>query len=739
MNKRAVILLFLMWQVLAGFSQARISGVVSDQSSGEPLPGVNVYIPEIQKGTFTDGKGKYFIGQLPRGHFKIQFSSIGYKTVVKEADFADADITMDVGLTPEIIHTQAVVISGGAYSTQHDNAVKIESVSRKRMDETGDIGVMKKLSSVPGVAVISKGTGITTPVIRGLSTSNILVLNNGIRMEDYQFSVNHPYLLNEFGIDRVEIIKGAASLLYGSDAVGGVLNFIREKPAPVGKVIGDLHTAYNVNTNGVSCNLGVKGTHKSFFWGMRAGGKTFEDYTDGNGNFVPNSRFNEASIKTFTGFNASFGVFRVDYEYMKMKPGLTVPPSIALVDTKGRKNEVWYQDLTGHQLSSKNTFFLNRWKLDANVSYQFNARKLMTNPQGPDFTDVDMRLQTLNWDVKGNYHISKGHSLILGVSGMVQQNRNRQAPEHVLPDYNLNDESLLTLYNGNINQRLFLQAGLRYDFRHIDVPEQEQFEDPLFRHYGNISGSVGGTYQLLKEVLLLRLNLASAFRTPGIAELTEDGQHGARYEVGDPNLKSQRNYETDVSLHYHSGIFLADVAGFYNHINNYIYLSPTADTTGEGLQIFRYVQNDADLSGFECSAELLPLAWLNLQAGYSFLRAEQTNGENLPLIPQNRLNGKITFSKTSKKWYRKVSFWLKAEYAFKQDRPAAFELETPAYWLMNAGADAKMQFGRQTVDLRFNLNNLFNETYLDHLSTLTGTGYYNIGRNFTVALRIPFG
>jgi len=738
MVRNITIFLLLWWLPFAGSSQSTVKGTVKNNSTGESLPGVNVFIPEIQKGTFTGADGQYVISGLPKGQVTIQFSFIGFKTVVRQVKTGNTSVILNVSLTPEVIHTHEVVISGGDYSTQHNSAFKIESAGINKLDKSGDISLMKKLTLIPGVNVISKGVGVTTPVIRGLSTSNILVLNNGIRMEDYQFSENHPYLIDEFGVERVEVIKGAASLLYGSDAIGGVINFIREKPAPVGKIVGDVRTAYYTNTNGFDASFGVKGTHRSFFWGVRASAKSHEDYTDGTRRFVPNSRFNRQSAKIFTGFNAPVGTFRLFYDFNKMRPGMTVMPSIERVKTKGRKNEVWYQDLTNHFVTSKNSFFFERWRLDANMSYQYNDRKLMTNPESPDFTDVHMILQTVNWDIRGTRHINKNHDLIWSFNGMNQHNRNGQAPSHVLPDYRLTDLSGVVLYKGNLGRKFFIQAGVRYDYRHIDVPAQEQHENALNRDYGNISASAGGTYKISDE-LLLRANFAPAYRTPNIAELTQDGQHGSRYEQGDPNLKSQRNYETDISLHYHRNILMLDFSAFYNGIRNYIYLAPTADTTEEGLQIFRYTQSDARLYGFEGTGEVLPLNWLRLRAGYAFLRAEKKNGENLPLIPQNKLSGKVIFEKETKHWYKKLSFRVNADYAFAQNRPSPFETETPAYWLLNAGAGFQLMWGRQQLNLTFTLNNILDEVYLDHLSTLKGTGYYNIGRNFMVELKIPFG
>jgi iron complex outermembrane recepter protein len=167
------------------------------------------------------------------------------------------------------------------------------------------------LTKIPGVDMISKGSGVSKPVIRGLSMNDILILNNGVRFENYQYSDHHPLGIDEFGIEDVEVIKGPSSLLYGSDAIGGVINFIREKPAPVGTIQGDYNMQLFSNTQGITNNLGVKGSSQRFFGGLRFGQKSNSDFLQGGGTFVPNTRFNEYSIKLNTGLTGKPGTFKL--------------------------------------------------------------------------------------------------------------------------------------------------------------------------------------------------------------------------------------------------------------------------------------------------------------------------------------------------------------------------------------------------------------------------------------------
>jgi len=742
----------LIASIAYGQKNISVSGRITDKSN-TPLQGANIYIPELQIGTVSGKDGEYHLEKLKKGRFKIEFSYIGYETEIKDIVLTDKDIFLDLELQPSAFLSQVVVLSGGRPSSQHENAIKIETISLENITSAGSPSLMKSLATIPGVDVITKGSGVTTPVIRGLTTSNILVLNNGIRLENYQFSTEHPYLVDEFGVDQVEIIKGPASLLYGSDAIGGVMNFIKEKPAVSGSIQGDATLQYHSNTNGFVSNVGIKGSKGKLQWGLRGGLKSHMDYIQGNGDFVPNTRFNQEGIKSFLGLNTRNGVFRIYYDYVGMRSGMSVKPAIALIDERGRKNEIWYQDLDLHMISSRNTLYLNGLKLQANLAYQYNQRKLKGDEPEPDFIKVDARLNTLNYEVKTSYSTSERSHFILSVQGMYQQNRNQEAPEHVLPDYDLNDIALSGLVQHDFS-KLHLQVGLRFDNRIIDVPEQEMHghsheeeeedEEPeeevleeLNQYYGNISGSLGVTYEWT-ENLLVRANLASAYRTPSVAELTQDGIHGVRYEQGNRALRSQRNFEADLGLHFHSEKWMFDLAAFYNYIVDYIFLSPTSDTASDGQIIYRYRQNDAQIYGIEAVTEYSLKSWLSLKGSYGFLRGKQTDGTNVPFIPQNKLNIDVKWMEDNVWKFNHLFVRIGSLFAFDQVHPANFETSTSAYTLFDAGLGFTVFTGNIRMEFELTASNLLNRRYIDHLSTLKDLGYEDPGRNIMVHLKIPF-
>jgi iron complex outermembrane receptor protein len=735
--KNIIFIFFVLFLFIKVNAQNQIKGKVTDKANNEALSFANVYLPEQNKGTLTDEHGMFELTNLPKGEFKIQFSHLGYKTVIKTISSGKSVSVLNIELEPAILQAEEVVVSGGTHSTQHENAMKIELIQSKDITSAGTPTFTEAISKIPGVDMISKGTGVAKPVIRGLSMTNILMLSNGVKMENFQFSENHPFVIDEFGVERIEIIKGPASLLYGSEAVGGVINVLKEKPAPVGKILGDFNAQYHSNTQGIATNVGVKGSTEQLYWGIRAGIKSHRDYKDGNGDYVPNTRFNENSLKANIGINKTFGLFRLYYDYNQPKLGMCVGKAVPLTTEHGRENRLWYQDLTNHVISSRNSLFLGKYKLDLNAAYQMNNRRLQTDESMPRFEMVDMNLNTFSYELKTYLPSTARSEFIVGLQGANKTNRNNEAPNHVLPDADVNDFSVFGLAQYTFMEKLDAQAGVRYDFRSI-ATEAETHKEAVNTDYGNLSASVGATYKLNMNVLL-RANVASAYRTPNIAELTQNGMHGARYEQGNPELTSQRNYEADISTHYHSKYLMVDISGFYNYVNDYIYIAPSNDTIAGGDKIYRYSQIDATLYGGELSLDILPIEWLNVNTSYAYLIGKQSDGNYLPFIPQNKLRFEIKLQKQDLAFLKNSFFKLGGLWAAEQNTPAMFETKSDSYFLLNAGIGTEIKWAKQTIWLSFQANNLLNETYIDHLSTLKEMGYYNIGRNISINLKVPFG
>ncbi len=722
--------------VATGNGQSKLTGYVFDKGSSEALTGVNIYIPELKTGTISDKEGYYTLYLPKKRNVKVQFSYVGYKTVLKSIDTDTLPCALNIALEPVIIESEAVVITGISLSTQHENAIKIETLKAKEIETYGSPNLIEAISSLPGVNMISRSPGVSMPVIRGLSMTNIIVMNNWVKLENYQYSKEHAFIIDEFGVEQIEVIKGPASLLYGSGAVGGVINFIKETPALSDGITGDFTSHFHSNTVGVCNSLGIKGRSNNSFWGLRAGIKSHSDYMDGNGNYVPNTRFNDKSLKANFGLIKPFGSFKLYYDYYQPRLGMCMEPVIPLITERGRSLKWWYQDLKSQVISSRNKIFLGDYNFELNFAFQSNNRKGWTDTTTVGYNLVDATMSTFSYEFKTYFPSNNKSEYIFGIQGENRTNRNHDAPVDVIPDAGINDFSVFGFVQFSLWEKLKAQGGMRYDYCHIST-NTRVLNQEVNRSYNNISFSIGTIYSINRS-LMIRLNFASAYRTPNIGELTQDGWHGVRYEQGNPDLKAQRNVESDLSIHCHTGKLMLDVSSFYNRVKNYIYLSPTDDTITGGHNIYRHSQCNANIIGGEISFAYAPLNWIRLKATYSYLYAKKENDSYLPFISPDQYSASVKLSKEKLSVLNDVYIKLGLDIEGKQDKPSMFETETNAFYLINAGFGAKANLGKHQVDIGVFINNLLNKTYHNHLSTLKELNYYNMGRNISFLIKVPF-
>jgi iron complex outermembrane receptor protein len=262
----------------------------------------------------------------------------------------------------------------------------------------------------------------------------------------------------------------------------------------------------------------------------------------------------------------------------------------------------------------------------------------------------------------------------------------------------------------------------------------------LDKSYGSLSGSLGATYNA-SEVLFLRANFATAYRTPNLAELTSNGQHETRYEVGNPNLVPEKSYETDLSIHLHEENISFDLAGFYNKINHYIFISPTGEETSSGIGIYKYMQNNSTLTGGEAGVHIHPknIQWLHFETTFSTVTGKQTNGDYLPFVPAKKLKFELRAEKGKMLFLRKAFISINSMTAFNQNNAAPEESRTSGYTLYDLSVGGNITTNSSNIFIGFSANNIFDKKYVDHLSTLKEVNLFNPGRNLALTLKIPFG
>ncbi len=710
--------------------------------AGEALGGTSVYVLDVHRSVVVDSAGNYEIRLLPNGAIKVQFSRVGYAHVVKSVVLNNAAVELNVVMSPTSIEAEEIVVTGGYNSTQHENAVKIDILKLNPQTVGLSPNFCESLTRVPGVDMISKGSGVSKPVIRGLSMQDILVLNNGVRFENYQYSDHHPLGIDEFGLDNVEVIKGPASLLYGSDAIGGVVNFIREKPAPAGKMQAEWNSQLFSNSLGVVNDLGLKMTGKSLFGGLHVGQKSHADYLEGGGTFLPNSRFSDISFKTDIGYTDSTGSYRFFYDYNQQKLGLAEQEAIDATPLRGRELTMWFQQFDTHLASVQNKIYLPRgYSMEVNGAFQ---RTSLAHIATPGVTEIEMALSTLSYESKLHLPASGSNEYVIGVQGYAQNNQNQNhRPTVLLPDAKIYNHAILGLFQHSFMDKLKLQTGLRYDFKsigtaQIGTADSVGYRPSVNKSYGSFSGSLGATYHY-DDDLILRANVATAYRTPNLAELTSNGQHELRFEKGDANLRPENSLEGDISFHYHKDNLSVDWAGFYNSIHNYIFLAPTANYTADNIHIYQYSQADSKLYGTELGAHLHPeqIQWMHLVTTFSMVIAKQANGDYLPFIPAHKWRNELRLEFPKAGMLHEPYLSVATQTALNQNRVAPDETATKGYTLLDLNAGFQCNVFKQRMELSFAITNLFDTKYIDHLSTLKEVNRYNPGRNYVIKLRIP--
>jgi iron complex outermembrane receptor protein len=734
--KKIIIILVLGFSALL-HAQNTISGTVTDRSNN-PIIGVSIYAPELHKGTTTDAVGNYSLVNLPVGDLKLLFEYVGYSNQVKTIKIKLNQNELNIMLEQTIFEMDAVIVSTAFNKIQSQNVMKVEHKTIKELQQKGTATLIEGLATIPGVSQVSTGTSIGKPVIRGLSGNRVLVYSQGVRMENQQFGDEHGLGLNDAGIESVEVIKGPASLLYGSDALGGVLYFNPEKFADANTFKANFNQKLFSNTLGSNTSLGLKTSTDNWKFMTRGSYNTHSDYRIAGGDRVTNTRYNETDFKTGIGYSNSSFSSVLRYNYNKLDLGI---PEEGIAEQTATKNTTFpRQGVFNHLLSLNSVIYLKDSKLDIDLGYVGNDRSEFVDS---DVAGLHMKLKTFNYDAK--YYLPKMGKLesIFGIQGMHQTNTN-VGNEYLIPDATTNDFGVFGTINYEWENNNVLQAGLRFDNRKIvsienGVLGQEGYFRAVDRSFDSFNASLGYKMDLADD-LTLRLNLASGFRAPNLAELTSNGVHAGtnRYEVGNSDLKTEQNVQSDINLEYKNSHFEFFVNGFYNHINNYIYTSPTG-TIQDNNDVFSYIQDNAKLYGGEIGLHFHPhpLDWLHYESSFETVTGKKQNGDYLPLIPANN------WSNTLRTEF-KIKSWLKAGYStlnftstFNQNNTSGFETQSDGYTLVNLGLGGTVKLGKTVFDVNLNGNNLFDKRYIAHLSRLKNDGIPNIGRN--IVLGVTFG
>ena len=704
------------FQALNTFCQNKIEGFIIDENKNK-LEGVNIYLPTIHKGTISDKDGKFIIENIPNQNVKVQFSMLGYETLIINISAEFSEIV----LHKSIIEIEEVVVSGGFLNTVNRSAVKIESIPLEKLSFHSSPSLTLALADEPSVEMIKLGNSITKPVIRGLSGNRVVVLYQGARISNQAWGDEHGVFIPEEGIDNVEVIKGPSSLLFGSDAMGGVLNFIPLKPLVNNGRRSKFSTSIYSESSGVQSSFLSQKRRKNWFHTYGLGYQNHADYKLPNKQFAHNSRYVQHYAFGNWGIIQNWGILKGVYSSSYTNTGLVE----GISDESERKMENLWHQVGDHFVTTEGVFWLNDWTIKPFISYQLNHRKEFKDENEED--KLDMGLRTTRYDFKALKSNNK-YEMIFGSQGMYQTNTN-YGEEVLIPNATTNDFSLYTLVNKKLN-KIQLQSGLRTNFRQLQfLGKTKEFNDYTF--------SFGGTYHLNRHVF--RSNISKGFRSPNLYELSADGEHhgATRYEIGDENLVSEKNLEADFSFHIHGENYVFDVAVFHNYIEDYIYMSPTSDTSDEGLTVYKHYQDDARLYGGEAGIDFHPhlIHDLHLKSTISLVYADNLKlNEPLLMIPPHKWNNEIQYVFDELSFADKVRLSLNYNYYFVQNRISRLEEISDDYFLIHASCG----INKGNHQFSIHVQNLLNAEYIPHLSLLKESGVYEKGRSLSLKYSISF-
>src|SRR6202165_4897094 len=723
-----------------------ISGRVTD-AGGQPVDQVTVRVIELRRGARTGTDGRFTIAEVPRGTYTVSFAVIGYAPRVRKVTVGDAESTVDVPLKTSALELPAVQVSASAEATSPLNSPQpIVVASAENLMKLRPTNLGEALEATAGVRNNSSGQAAGKPVIRGLTNNRVLVLDNGQRLEHNQGGDAHFSSGGRAASPRIEVIRGPASVLYGSDAIGGVINVIEpDLPDAIGRaplVHGTMTGGFATGNRQPDGSLTLEGASSGLGYRASVTGRTAENvrtatYTLGN------SGYHNVGGAGTLGYRGPWGSLTGRYTYRNDRLNLTTEDSTAT----GRAGTA---DHRGHvDLSAR----LGSSRLDWGVGYERNQRH-----EWADATTTreafGMRQKSYTTDAHLHHSSVGPFSGLVGFSGEYTSDANF-GQEFLEPDSKASDAALYLFEQTDVGRWNF-SFGARYDYRHLSVAANADLGNPAASlQWSSVTGNFGALYHVSEPVALV-LNVGRGFRSPSTFDLFATGPHEATqtFERGNPNLKTETSLNTDAALRIQSASAAIELGTFVNLIQRFIYTVPAGQVdSASGLDIYDVVQGDAVLRGFEGQIQYPPTDYLHLEGTADYVYGKNTtSGDPLPSMPPfratytARLEGRSLGSLGSP--YLSVGGETNARQTRLNPAEATFYAgalggrgyQSASYTLINlAGGFSVPTGGGRTIQLDLQLRNALNKdwvNYLSHLKTLVPNP--GMGRNLIARVTAGF-
>lgn len=768
--KTIVGILFL-FVVSSAFGQntPSVSGIITDQETGLPIPGVAVVIHETGTGAYTDIGGTFKILAVKRGFYHLHFDCIGYESQYLDIRMDTTDLYLKIRLKSTTLELKQIVLEGEFLKSKEEKiSLSVETIGGEYLQATQENTLSDALEKVPGVNSINTGVGVAKPVIRGMSGNRIVVNENGINQEGQQWASDHGLEIEMTDVAQVEVVKGPASILYGSDGMGGVINIKPWAAPPANTCIGGLKTFYKSNNEnlGLAANIGyreLKNWYRASF--------SMQDYGDYK---VPADSFDylnftlpihnkklkntAGKIQSFSlsgGTLRTWGKMQLRVSNYHQKTGffagaIGVPGSYVLADDGDSRNiDLPFQEVNHSKVAYTAEIFLHKNWMQIDAGFQQNLRQeyseahshgpLLANTVSDLAHKFELKTGTLN--LQYHYTVRDSLKLISGISNKIQLNT-IDGFEFLIPEYNINQHGVFTYAAYEKSDKLNLSGGLRYDLANYSIEEFQPLPaiPASKKQFGNWSGALGLSYLPFGKNFTIKFNVGRTFRLPTVPELTINGVHHgtSRHEQGDINLDSEKGYQFDLSMQYSRKDFLFRLSPFYNTYSNYIYLRPTVQFSPlpDGGQIYKYTQSEAIYYGSEATLEWHPFKNIHFQTSGEYVRAinSETNID-LPFIPPFAIKNELEWSFSKGFSFIKDPFLgLDYNITFAQNNVDRNELTTEGYRLLHVFCGSVISIGKAEFTIQARVNNLTNQTYLKHISRYRILNLPEQGRNFMISL-----
>ena len=710
-------------------------------TDGSPLAEARIAVVPAGRVVLTDVEGRYIISALPVGAYTLSVSAIGYAPQVRSIRVANQDLFEDFMLKQSLVELPAIQVTSTPTTTVPLSSPQPTAVLEGRAlsaNQAPSLG--ETLNRIAGVHSLSTGLGIGKPVIRGLSLNRVLVLDNGQRMETQQWGDEHGPNIETALADRIEVIRGPASVLYGSDALGGVVNVIpRALPSaePGKRAFGAEATAsYATNgrepdaavlVDGAQGGLGFRATMS----GRSSGNIHTPDYT------LWNSGNRALGGTIAVGNRADWGNVTMSFAHRDER--------ISLTDEGPAETPT--QRIATSRARVDGTFPVGRSQFELSAGYERNRRREF---EDRTTSDVALGLLSRTYTLDAHLHHAALGSLsgVVGVSG-VRTVFGKFGTETLIPNTTATGFGVFG-FEQIRHARWDLSFGARYDYRHLALEDTTIVGTRDTRRWHSVTGNIGLLYRVAEPAALV-LNVGRGFRAPSSFDLFSNGVHEGTvaFERGNPNLRTEKSINGDLALRVQTTFLAVEVGGFVNWIEDYIYSVPSGTTDPvSGLQIYDVSQGDARLHGFEMAAQYHPTRWLHLQGAADYVRGTNTTtGSPLPAMPPFRATYEVRFEASRDGLVRDPYLSLGGETNGRQTRldpaEAAFFAQafqgrgyrSEAYTIANAGAGFSVGSARDAPHLSVTVRNVFDKPYSAYLSRIK-TNAENPGEGRTLLVRL---